>query len=455
MLKIKKKGNKYEIVNTVSFLIGVRKEIFQQDVGTFKGIMYNKLMQKSECLLIRSLCILRNNLEYNYDIINRKLTYSHCDLSDLDSYIDIGALDVVRQSGIRLRFESFNIVEYIKEINSLIDQNIDKCQYLFPSSLNWLYIRSVFLMPGGNIQKRIVNEGIQFISHRSFYPYQMYIGLQPDESDGNVLYNDIKFLKFVYRKNNDRFDENILSSHLNKLTEKDIINLNNFLSNKERILVVVDCENTQLSRFYNYLIDSKLCDNHNIDEIVLFADVNASSNWNLLSKFFNVNISYQSVNRILENKSLVDFAFMQKIIESNARREHDGFIIVSSDSDYISLLRSVSSDNLMFVLDIERTSYKLINKFNDLSIKYNIMPEYTGTSINELSNSDSFITEALMCSIREILGSNTKFNIQDMFEQSIKVSGIFVPNELKESIYKRILNDLQLSINGDIVSISI
>ena len=61
-------------------------------------------------------------------------------------------------------------------------------------------------MPDGLSEEGIRKAAYEYYAYLSFYPYQMYINWVASD-DGNILYNDKKFVTRLYTWNEDVFSE--------------------------------------------------------------------------------------------------------------------------------------------------------------------------------------------------------------------------------------------------------
>lgn len=66
--------------------------------------------------------------------------------------------------------------------------------------------KNLFVMPNGLTEDGTKAAADIYYSHLLFYPYQVYINWTPKE-EGNILYNDKKFVTLLYQWNNDYFTE--------------------------------------------------------------------------------------------------------------------------------------------------------------------------------------------------------------------------------------------------------
>ena len=125
-----------------------------------------------------------------------------------------------------------------KNWNQLIINNISGCRELFPESINWEYIKSIFIMPDGLSEKGIKREAQKYYTNINSYPYQVYMGvLIPN--NGNILFNDEKFIKLLYQANNDEFRR---SDILSQTDDKSQILLEDFILNHKKTVIAIDTE---------------------------------------------------------------------------------------------------------------------------------------------------------------------------------------------------------------------
>lgn len=200
-------------------------------------------------------------------------------------------------------------------------------------------------MPDGLSENGIKRAANEYYENKSGYPYGVYINW-PFTNKGNILYNDKKFVTLLYEANEDSFYDMSKISDAGNMAKAGIYR---FLGDSERVVMMVDCENSDPYKLYatlNNLDQQALL--AKISKIVLFDDVNTASAWSILEDFTEIPIEYILIERLKDNKSLVDIR-----LTASASREHyrDGvndFILVSSDSDYWGLITELPEANLLF-----------------------------------------------------------------------------------------------------------
>ena len=158
------------------------------------------------------------------------------------------------------------------------------------------------------------------------------------ENDGNILYNDLKFLKMLYGANNDHFTAEKYVIDAKIASKEDIYK---FVNEAMNIVVYVDCENVDP---YAFAAALRNLDEENLSKISvinLYDDVNASSAWDYISEIIDIPVEHYDVDRVLENKSLVDLAMALDISKEYYENDIDSAILVSSDSDFWAVIEKL------------------------------------------------------------------------------------------------------------------
>lgn len=236
----------YTVVSKVAYLIGVQKRIFENEYEPPKMEWYEKLHADKNARIVRNLCMIRTALELNFKAINNRMRFDMCNLHSLPEYVPQDSLNELLQDGITIVRSRALPAEYIVDINKHISNRINNCKSLFPLWLKWEYVRKLFLMPDGLNKKGIKAAAADYYANKNKYPYQVYINWSYMDS-GNILYNDKKFVSLLYEANEDYFTDLSKVSDAGNLTKAGIYK---FLDKSERVVVVVDCENSDPYKLY-------------------------------------------------------------------------------------------------------------------------------------------------------------------------------------------------------------
>ena len=201
------KDSTYEIVSKVAYLIGVPLRIFENEHEAPKMEIYARLEQDKTARIIRHLCIIRTSIERNFKNINEKMRMEYRTILSMPEYIPAESLNQLNTDGVNfIKKSSTKLCHHIIELNRLISDRINNCKRLFPLWINWDYIKELFIMPDGLKEDGTKTTADVYYANLSLYPYQMYINWIPQE-EGNILYNDKKFVSLLYQWHNDYFSE--------------------------------------------------------------------------------------------------------------------------------------------------------------------------------------------------------------------------------------------------------
>lgn len=273
--------NTYTIVSTVAYLLGVPEKIFQNEFGSPRPEVYERLEKEKSARIIRNLCMLRTAIERNFGYINEKMTFEYKGLMSMPELIPIDAITQLEQDHIHIVKTHSKLVHYIIDINRLIMDRINNCKDFFPMWLNWQYLREIFIMPNGLTEEGTKVAANLYYMNKNFYPYRMYMNWPPTDQ-GNILYNDKKFVTLLYEWNFDKFEDFSKVSDAGSRTKD---NIYQFLEDSGRTVVVVDCENSdpyKLCAVFNHLETDIL---EKIARVVLFDDVHTTDAWAILKQY--------------------------------------------------------------------------------------------------------------------------------------------------------------------------
>ena len=135
--------NKLEIVTRVAFLCGVADYHFTGEKRFFMQNVYETLKKDGKALLIRNLCLLRNSIEHNFKKISNAMTREGRAFFGLKEYYPQAALSFIEDQGIRLPTSSRMLSDILGEINKTISDRINNCKDIFPTWVNWEYLREL------------------------------------------------------------------------------------------------------------------------------------------------------------------------------------------------------------------------------------------------------------------------------------------------------------------------
>lgn len=438
------KGSTYEIVSKIAYLIGVPQKYFNEAGGeTIDISVYKKLDLDKNARIIRNLCLVRTAIERNFKAINEKMKYEFRSVSSVPEYIPSAVLMQLSEDGASfIKKSSTQLCHHIIEINRLISDRINNCRELFPLWLDWNYIHELFIMPNGLTENGTKAAADLYYANKFRYPYQMYINWMPREA-GNILYNDKKFVTLLYSWHHDRFTDMAKVSDAGSYIKNTIYE---FIDAREKVVVMVDCENSDPYKVCATFRGLSFEYTQKISRIILFDDVNTVDTWKVLEQFTSIPIEYLLIERVKSDKSLVDLRLTTRTCEEHYRNNVDGFILVSSDSDYWGLISSLPDAHFLVMLERDACGADLKRALESADIFYCYIDDFYTGSIEELRRG------SLQREIRRYIDNNLNLNLMDVLNSALYAARIHMSDSEKQQFFTKYLKTMQLTIadNGDV-----
>ena len=414
-----------ELVTTMGFLIGIREDLLENQTN-FDKTKLAELKQNEDALIIRHLSLLRNQFIKNYEEINKAKFSSITPLDKMGPLLNEESIIFLRERGIETALVNYkggnNITLNIAYINQYLLYNENRIKPLIPERVKIEYIRNLFLMQGcyagqkgNNIATRAGQQAVikkiheirgKFLANKYAYPFQTYITWPLDfkEKDGNILYNDAKFLKLLYGANRDVFKA---TEYVIDATSESKASIYDFVDKAKQIAVFVDCENVDPYCFAASLLNLERDNLDKIKQIVLYDDVNTSTAWDFFDKIITLPIKHIEINRVLDNKSLVDITMTAGVCEEFYKENTESIILVSSDSDFWGLITSLPLARFYVLNESRKTSHVITEKLAEHQIEHCYMDDFAQDKVQK------FKTSVLMNSLIKRVN---KFNETGHFE---------------------------------------
>lgn len=432
----------YTVVSKVAFLIGVPKRIFENEYEPPKMEWYDKLHADKNARIVRNLCVLRTAIERNFRSIYQKMRYDICNLHSLPDYIPQDSLQELMYDGITIEKANCTPSQYIININRYINDRINNCKNLFPLWLKWEYIRALFIMPNGLSEAGAKSAASDYYAHINTYPYQVYMNWAYADA-GNILYNDKKFVSILYEAHEDYFTDLSKVSDAGNLTKAGIYR---FLERSEKVVVVVDCENSDPYKLYATLnnLDQEALLNK-ISKIILYDDIHTTSAWKILEKFTQIPIEHILIERIMGNKSLVDIRLTTGTCREYYQNNVDSFILVSSDSDYWGLISAMPEVRFFVMVESLKCGPAIKNALIDAGISYCYIDDFCTGNSNEIK------IAAVLAEVRQALDQSFHLNIQDVLQDAYRATRADMTTAEKNQFYDRYIKNMKIVIapNGE------
>lgn len=429
----------YLIVSKIAYLIGVPKRIFENEHEPPKLDIYEQMDQNKNARIIRNLCMIRTGLEKYFTKIQRAMIYDLKNIDSLPEYIPPECARQLYRDGIPLLKANYKPDRYIYDINRYINERINNCRTLLPIWLEWEYIRELFIMPGGTSETGAKRANKLFHDNIAQYPYQVYINWDAADQ-GNILYNDKKFVSLLYEYHENCFQEMSKVTDAGNLTKNGIYD---FLAKSGQTVFVVDCENSDPYKLYavlNNLNDDSLS---KISKIILYNDVHTSAAWQILNRFTEIPVEHIMIERVKQDKSLVDMRLAVGTCKEFYQNHADSFVIVSSDSDYWALISAMPDARFLVMVEEEKCGVDIKNAMQDAGIFYCYIDDFCTGNSNEIK------IHTLLSQIRQRLDAAFHLNIQDMLRTVYYETMIDMTEGEKRQFYNQYIKPMRIVIDPE------
>ncbi len=438
--KIVYRDSTYELISMIAYLIGVPKRIFDNEYEPPKAEVFARLEKDKNARIIRNLCSVRTAIERNFKAIHNRMRMDYRTIFSMPEYVPADSLQKLSEDGVWFSPKGgARLSQHIVELNRLISDRINNCRSLFPIWINWQYVRELFVMPDGLQEAGAKAAAEVYYAHLSEYPYQMYINWIPGD-EGNILYNDKKFVTLLYHRHEDCFAQYSKVSDVSSYVKG---NIYDFISGSDKVVVVVDCENSDPYKLcatlknLNYEYTSKLV------RIILFDDVHTASAWRILDSFTRIPVEHIMIERIKQSKSLVDIRLTARACQEHYQNAVDSFIIVSSDSDYWGLISSLPDARFLVMIEREKCGPDMKSALMESGIFYCYIDDfYSG-------NSDEIKMGALFKEMYRYLDQSIHLNVHDMFDEALRATRLTMPPDERRQFYERHIRQMRLVIDKD------
>ena len=432
------KDSTYDIVSKVAYLIGVPKHIFENEHEPPKLEIYEILDKDKAARIIRNLCVVRAAIERKFGKINDKIRKEFKSIYSLPELIPQDALRQLELDGASFyKKSSTKLAHHIIEINKLIRDRINNCKHIFPVWLNWDYIRDLFNMKNGLTEEGTKAAAGVYFTNLECYPYSIYINWNP-QPNGNILYNDKKFVTLLYQWHNDYFGDYSKVSDAGSFVKS---NIYDFIDDAKRVVMAVDCENSDPYRLCATLKGLDADITTKIQKIMLFDDVHTVDAWRILESHTKIPVEHILTERVKQTKSLVDIELTAMTCREHYVNLVDSFIIVSSDSDYWGLISSLPEAKFLVMIEREKCGPDMKAALSNSGIFYCYIDDfYTGDGEDLKKN-------ALFNELYKALDDALKLNVNDMFESALTATRINISAAAKRQFFEKHIRPMRLVID--------
>ncbi len=431
-------GGIRDVSSTFAFLIGVPEKIFDNEHEPPKREIYDKLSSDNGARIIRSLCILRTAIERNFSRVCKAISQEYKTIMTCD-FIPQESIQFLSDQGINLYRDRKDPNAFLIAINQNIKSRIYSCKEFFPVWVKWEYVRELFIMPNGLTVDGIKAAANDYYARMANLPYQVYMNCLV-EDDGNILYNDRKFLKLLYKWNGDEFTD---VGHVTDVTEDTKENVYKFLLGSKKTVFVVDCENSDPYSLCAAIKGLKKNARDNVDRIILYDDIHASTAWEILKDHIDIPIEYELIERIKSNKSLTDIKLTTRICKEFYSGNADSFVLVSSDSDYWGMIDTIEGARFLVMAEHAKFSGVMEDALRKKGIFYCYIDDFYAGAGDEIK------TKALLREVNRLMEEKCKINVNDLMQDAMALTRVQMAPTEKKGFETKYLQSLILTIDED------
>lgn len=430
------KENTKDIVSIVAYMSGVNRRALEENYFNDCPEAITQLDETKELRIIRSLCKLRTTLLLKFKKTDDLMRF---DLKNLNSISWFSAQDIkeLEKQGISIIKVNYRASKYMADFNRLIQENINNCKDVFPAWLNWEYLKDLFIMPKGHSDSAVIKEFNTYMDNLSCYPYQVYIHWKPYDN-GNIFYNDKKFVSILYDMHGDFFDDNEKVTDAADYTKT---NIYDFIQKNESTAIVVDCENSDVYKLFAMLKNLNQEEISKIKKIILYDDYHTTTGWDWLEKFTSIPVEHIEVERVVDNKSLVDIKMTAGVCREYYNGNVTSFILASSDSDYWGLISSLPDADFLVIYEYSKCGGAIKQALDTRGIYYCAIDDFCSGNIEAFKH--TVLIDILKTRLHEI----PDINGRDLVEEIYETARIEASETEKNQFFERYIKTIRLSVD--------
>ena len=429
------------IALTVGFLLGVNEEAMMKRLESPDEFLpIKETLEKDEAAVaIRHLNNIRSNLMLHFKDVSRNLRNMNATFVPLDK-MDIFKDDfkVISRMSISIITGKSDINEYLKRINNEIVKRIDKVEKYFPEWVRFKHIRTMFTMPN-NIEE----ESKKFQCNQSLYPFQRYFNWREPFDCGYILSTDLDLLSVIYKNGNENFTD---TDRVCDASDKVKNNINEFINTASKVQVFIDGENADPYRFASAIDSLKDHEIEKINKIVVYYDSEHTTKaWTSLKHFtYGIEVEAIPVERINNNKSLVDHSLVWGVSKAIFQEKVDSIILVSSDSDFWSVIDASEDVRYLVMVESEKCGYDFKNLLRNKDVFYCYLDKFM------TPDDDRFFNLVFKTELEKILKERFSLgNANELLADVLQSCRAEASKAEKDMLFEKYIKTLSLGIDRD------
>lgn len=337
--------------------------------------------------------------------------------------------------GVTLNVCGNDLHKYIFALSDIVSKQIHEIKKFFDEWIEFENFKHALKPPKSkeDIKKHQLNLGK--------YPYLHYFNWENPVECGNPFFNDATTLRIIYENNHKRFTEFDRVVNASNFTMNSIYS---FIGNGSKIQVFVDAENVDPYRFKSALDSLNNDELAKIDCINIYYDaVYSCSAWTMLENHLDIEVNAIPIERLKENKSLVDHKLITGVSKAVYKEDVDSIIIASSDSDFISVIDEVEAKFLV-MLESDKTCFEYKQSLRSKDVFYCQLDKFSKPQ------KDDFFKEVFDEEFKERIEETFKANALELISSACNATRASLSKLEYDALVRETLTNLcvKFDVNG-------
>lgn len=437
-IKVYKTVNRAEVAAIIAYMLGIDDDTLDSYYSGHYRDLLDKLRSDKPATIIRYLSKIRTIIMNHFLEIDNAMLYTLTNIDRME-YFNTNEIKTLQKWEVPVVQSNFRSDKYIFHLTKLMDDYIDGTKVLFPESVKFDYIRSLFVVPRYNKTDVMIGEYNKYRGKKKLYPFQMYMYWEPEDC-GNMLYSDSKLLGVIYAQNGETFLEAYKYRDASDDTKE---NIYTFIHESKKVVMAVDCENSDPYKLYGVLKNLDQDDVGLIEKIILFDDYHTTVAWDYIESLVKIPVEHIEVPRVTDAKSLVDIQMAVGVSAAYYRDEVDSFILCSSDSDFWGLISSIPDARFLVMYEYAKCGNAIKEALQSRSIFHCAMDDFYMENAVELQQ--IVLKRVLTNYLPNVVGENG----WELTKQIFSDAYIQATEKEMQRFYEKYIKKLRLKINAE------
>ena len=206
---------------------------------------------------------------------------------------------------------------------------------------------------------------------------------------------------------------------------------------------MVDCENSDPIKLASTLTQLNADELSKISKIELYDDKHTSKAWKYIGTLTGIPVEHNVIERVKEEKSLVDIKMSVGISKAHFRDNVDSFIMLSSDSDFWGVISSIPDAKFLVMVEQSKCGPDILNAFKDNGTYYCYIDDFSTGNIKGFKNA------ILRSTLEEKVGSLVNIDTKELVNNIFRELYMEVDEAEKKNFYDRYVKKMTLAIDKD------